>query len=217
MASKLDEGIKISEDTAPKMSDTQYPEHTLDGKTCFDAESCFLLNRKHGLHTNEKIDDVLLSYLNTCKRELIMEIPLRKDDGSLLPVKAFRVQHNNARGPFKGGIRYHQGVDLAEVRKMANLMTWKTALVAVAISWMLGFTLAFFPLTPQFRHWEFYQQNAICLPLPITNKDFPGRHYAFSIFLILNFIIFLLIALGQGVIYLTIQNSSKISSTASLN
>ena len=111
--------------------DINYPEHTLDGQTCYDAESCFILNRKQGLHKDEKIDDVLLSYLNTCKREIIMEIPLRKDDGSLLPVKAYRVQHNNARGPFKGGIRYHSDVDLAEVRKMANLMTWKTALVDI--------------------------------------------------------------------------------------
>ncbi|MFO0005494.1 MAG: Glu/Leu/Phe/Val dehydrogenase dimerization domain-containing protein, partial [bacterium] len=63
--------------------------------------------------------------------EIIMEIPLRKDDGTLLPLKAYRVQHNNARGPFKGGIRYHEDVDLAEVRNMANLMTWKTALVDI--------------------------------------------------------------------------------------
>lgn len=118
-------------DETKKLDTTTFPEHTLEGQTCHDAESCFILNRNHGLHKNEKIDDVLLSYLNTCKREIIMEIPLRKDDGTLLPVKAYRVQHNNARGPFKGGIRYHQGVDLALVRKMANLMTWKTALVDI--------------------------------------------------------------------------------------
>lgn len=109
----------------------EYPANTLDGKTCYDAQSCFALNMKQKLHSNSKVDDTLLSYLNTCKREIIMEIPLRRDDGSLLPVKAYRVQHNNARGPFKGGIRYHQGVDLAETRKMANLMTWKTALVDI--------------------------------------------------------------------------------------
>jgi glutamate dehydrogenase (NAD(P)+) len=132
MASNVKEGIKLPETKASKMSKKkEFPEHTLNGQTCFDAESCFILNRQNGLHTNEKIDDVLLSYLNTCKREISMEIPLRKDDGTLLPVKAYRVQHNNARGPFKGGIRYHQGVDLAEVRKMANLMTWKTALVDI--------------------------------------------------------------------------------------
>ncbi len=108
-----------------------WPEFTDDGQTCYNAESCFIVNRRQGMHKNEKIDDTLLSYLNTCKREIIMEIPLRRDDGSLMPVKAYRVQHNNARGPFKGGIRYHPSVDLAQVRNMANLMTWKTALVDI--------------------------------------------------------------------------------------
>ncbi len=125
-----DKGIKsIKNDVMNTSSD--WPEYTLEGQTCYNAASCFTLNRKQGLHSNEKIDDTLLSYLNTCKREIIMEIPLRRDDGSLMPVKAYRVQHNNARGPFKGGIRYHQDVDLAEVRNMANLMTWKTALVDI--------------------------------------------------------------------------------------
>ena len=79
----------------------------------------------------EEIDETLLSYLNTCKREIVMEIPLRKDDGSLMQVRAYRVQHNNANGPFKGGIRYHLSTDLEEVRKMANMMTWKAALVNI--------------------------------------------------------------------------------------
>lgn len=105
-------------------------KYTLDGKTCFDAQSAFAINRKQNMHGRE-INDKLLSYLNTCKREILMEIPLRLDDGSLLPVHAYRVQHNNARGPFKGGIRYHDKVNLQEVREMANLMTWKTALVDI--------------------------------------------------------------------------------------
>lgn len=124
----------ISGDNISRVMDTNqeaWPEHTVEGKTCHNAATCFVLNRKQGLHTNEKIDDTLLSYLNTCKREIIMEIPLRRDDGTLMPVKAYRVQHNNARGPFKGGIRYHADVNLAEVRHMANLMTWKTALVDI--------------------------------------------------------------------------------------
>lgn len=106
-------------------------DYTLGGKTCYNAQSCFTLSRMMGLHKNKLIDDTLMSYLNTCKREIIMEIPLRLDNGTLLPVKAYRVQHNNARGPFKGGIRYHQDVDLSEIRTMANLMTWKTALVDI--------------------------------------------------------------------------------------
>lgn len=127
LLSKKESNKGIKED----MSEKEWPKHTANGKTCHNAETCFLLNRHQGMHTNEKIDDTLLSYLNTCKREITMEIPLRRDDGTLMPVKAYRVQHNNARGPFKGGIRYHHAVDLAEVRNMANLMTWKTALVDI--------------------------------------------------------------------------------------
>ncbi len=108
----------------------EYPKFTLQGQTCYNAASCFYLNRKQGLHS-DKIDDTLLSYLDTCKREITMEIPLRKDDGTLMPVQAYRVQHNNARGPFKGGIRYHEDVNLAEVREMASIMTWKCALVDI--------------------------------------------------------------------------------------
>lgn len=113
-----------------KQENTEYPPFTANGRTCHDAESCFILNRTNG-HHGDQINDTLLSYLNTCKRELIMEIPLRKDDGTLMPVKSYRVQHNNARGPFKGGFRYHPDVDLAEVRELANLMTWKSALVDI--------------------------------------------------------------------------------------
>ena len=64
-------------------------------------------------------------------RELAVEVPLNRDDGSLAIFKGYRIQHNNARGPFKGGIRYHQEVDLDEVRALAALMTYKTAVVDI--------------------------------------------------------------------------------------
>ena len=64
-------------------------------------------------------------------RELMVEVPLRKDDGSIQSFRGYRVQHNNSRGPFKGGIRFPHEVDLAEVRSLASLMTWKTALVDI--------------------------------------------------------------------------------------
>ena len=93
--------------------------------------------------------------------------------------------------------------------------TWKSALVAVVIAWAIGFTLALTPLLPQFKHWEFFGQNAICLPLPITKQEFLGRNYARSIFLILNFVIFMIICSGQLMIYFSVQQSSKITSTVS--
>jgi glutamate dehydrogenase (NAD(P)+) len=64
-------------------------------------------------------------------REISVQVPVRRDDGRLLLVRGYRVQHNSSRGPFKGGIRYHQSVDLNEVRALASLMTWKTALVDI--------------------------------------------------------------------------------------
>jgi len=64
-------------------------------------------------------------------RELTVEVPFRKDNGEMESVVGFRVQHNNTRGPFKGGIRYHQHVDIEEVRSLATLMTWKTSLLDI--------------------------------------------------------------------------------------
>jgi glutamate dehydrogenase (NAD(P)+) len=67
--------------------------------------------------------------LLTSYREVQVRIPVRMDDGTVRVFVGYRVQHNQARGPMKGGIRYHPHVDLNEVRGLAALMTWKTALV----------------------------------------------------------------------------------------
>ncbi|XP_066343593.1 glutamate dehydrogenase 2, mitochondrial isoform X2 [Miscanthus floridulus] len=64
-------------------------------------------------------------------REIKVECTIPKDDGSLASFVGFRVQHDNARGPMKGGIRYHPEVDPDEVNALAQLMTWKTAVAAV--------------------------------------------------------------------------------------
>lgn len=65
--------------------------------------------------------------LKTPYRQVMVEIPLLDDDGDIRTFHGYRVQHNNARGPMKGGLRYHPEVDLDEVRALASLMTWKTA------------------------------------------------------------------------------------------
>ena len=67
--------------------------------------------------------------LITPRREVRVEIPVEMDNGRLETLIGFRVQHNNYRGPMKGGLRYHHEVDLDEVRSLASLMTWKTAVV----------------------------------------------------------------------------------------
>jgi glutamate dehydrogenase (NAD(P)+) len=69
--------------------------------------------------------------MRNCYRELKVQITLPRDDGGLSEFFGFRVQHNGARGPYKGGIRYHPSVDMDEVRALASLMTWKTAVVNI--------------------------------------------------------------------------------------
>lgn len=64
-------------------------------------------------------------------REIKVECTIPKDDGTLVSYVGFRVQHDNARGPMKGGIRYHPEVDLDEVNALAQLMTWKTAVADI--------------------------------------------------------------------------------------
>ena len=62
-------------------------------------------------------------------RELQVQVPVRMDDGHIEVFNGYRIQHNGARGPYKGGVRFHPDADLNEVRALASLMTWKTALM----------------------------------------------------------------------------------------
>lgn len=96
------------------------------GSSAFDevnekvAQAGELLNLKSGV----------ISALKSCEREVVISIPLRRGD-DVEVLTGYRVQHSSARGPRKGGIRFHQDVDLDEVRALASLMTWKTALIDV--------------------------------------------------------------------------------------
>lgn len=67
--------------------------------------------------------------LITPYREIKVECPIARDDGTLATFVGYRVQHDQSRGPMKGGIRYHHQVDMDEVNALASLMTWKTAVV----------------------------------------------------------------------------------------
>ena len=69
--------------------------------------------------------------LKTPSRELRVELVITKDDGTLGNYIGYRVQHDNSRGPFKGGLRYHPEANIDEVRSLASLMTWKTAVLDV--------------------------------------------------------------------------------------
>jgi glutamate dehydrogenase (NAD(P)+) len=71
-------------------------------------------------------------------RELVVQIPVRMDDGRLATFNGYRIQHNGSRGPYKGGLRYHPEVDHDEVLSLASLMTWKTALVDIPMGGAKG-------------------------------------------------------------------------------
>ncbi|HYM15390.1 MAG TPA: Glu/Leu/Phe/Val dehydrogenase dimerization domain-containing protein [Dehalococcoidia bacterium] len=77
------------------------------------------------------LEEDIVKLLRSPFREMHVEVPVRMDDGRLEVFSGYRVQHNGARGPYKGGIRFHPDVDLDEVRALAALMTWKCALVDV--------------------------------------------------------------------------------------
>ncbi len=79
------------------------------------------------LGVSEKVREILITPRRIVKVELVTE----GDDGRLLHFQGFRVQHNNARGPFKGGLRYHPTMDEDHAAALANLMTWKTAIADV--------------------------------------------------------------------------------------
>jgi len=78
-----------------------------------------------------KIDPNLIEVLKECKKSVSVAVPVVMDDGSVRSFEGYRVTHNIARGPSKGGIRYHPDVTLDEVKSLAMWMTWKCALMNI--------------------------------------------------------------------------------------
>ncbi len=77
------------------------------------------------------LEDNLVNVLSKCKKSVAVAVPTRMDDGTVEVFDGFRVTHNVARGPSKGGIRYHPDVTLDEVRALSMWMTWKCALMGI--------------------------------------------------------------------------------------
>jgi len=69
--------------------------------------------------------------LSQPKNELIVNFPVKMDDGSLKLFKGYRIQHNNLLGPYKGGIRYHANVSLDDLKALSAMMTWKSGLMGI--------------------------------------------------------------------------------------
>ena len=77
------------------------------------------------------VDPNLVNVLQECKKAVVVSVPVTMDDGSIQALEGYRVTHNIARGPSKGGIRYHPDVELDEVKALAMWMTWKCALMGI--------------------------------------------------------------------------------------
>ena len=84
----------------------------------------------------------------------------------------------------------------------------RSAQLGCLVLWTMGTVLAAVPLLPATSGWHFYSQTGICIPLPVTRQDFPGHDYAFAVMIIFNFVLFLLIAVGQLVVYTAVRSQS---------
>jgi glutamate dehydrogenase (NAD(P)+) len=92
-----------------------------------EATNYYIRKAAQIMELGPRVERLLL----TPEAEHTVSVPIQLDNGDLAVFSGYRVQHNSARGPMKGGLRYHPSVDPDEVRSLASLMTWKTALVNI--------------------------------------------------------------------------------------
>ena len=118
---------KVKEASPPIGAPKKRAVEATDDMTPFEAATHFFHRSADRLNLADHMREVLASSY----RELAVQIPIRMDDGNVRVFRGFRIQHNGARGPYKGGIRFHESADLDEVRALAALMTWKNALIDV--------------------------------------------------------------------------------------
>jgi len=78
-----------------------------------------------------KLDEELVEFLKYPRKVIQVAVPVKMDNGKIRVFTGYRVQHNFARGPYKGGIRYHPDVSLDDVKALAMLMTWKCAVLNI--------------------------------------------------------------------------------------
>jgi glutamate dehydrogenase (NAD(P)+) len=112
-------------------------EATIDTQPAFVSESPkqdlwgTVLTQLNDVAQRLNLDPGIHAILRQPERELTVAVPVRMDDGQIKVFTGYRVQHSSARGPCKGGIRYHPAVNLDEVRALAALMSWKCAVVNI--------------------------------------------------------------------------------------
>jgi glutamate dehydrogenase (NAD(P)+) len=95
--------------------------------TALEATNGFIREASRIMDLGSHVELLLLS----AEAEHVVTLPIERDNGDVAVYTGYRIQHNSARGPMKGGLRFHPTVDADDVRALASLMTWKTALVNV--------------------------------------------------------------------------------------
>ena len=119
-------GRRTHPDKSPRVANRAPPLGEAESSS-FDTVSHYFNVGADRLGIAEDVRTVI----RTAQREVQVQIPVRLHDLGIHVFSGYRVQHNGERGPFKGGIRYHEHVNLDEVRALAALMTWKTALLDI--------------------------------------------------------------------------------------
>ena len=119
--------------------------------------------------------DRLQKLLLTPEREVCVELAILRDNGEVATFQAYRVQHDNSRGPYKGGLRYHPAVDLDDVRSLASLMTWKTAVMDIPFGGAKG-GITVDPKTLSERELEILTRKLVQALRPVlgTYEDIPA-------------------------------------------
>ena len=96
-------------------------------KSAFEAAEQYFEEAASVLDLSSSMRTLLM----TPEREIKVQVPIKRDNGEIATFVGYRMQHNSARGPMKGGLRYHHEVNADEVLALASLMTWKTAVVDI--------------------------------------------------------------------------------------
>lgn len=103
------------------------PEGPSNMKSAFEAAEQYFEEAASVLDLSSSMRKLLM----TPEREIKVQVPIKRDNGEIATFVGYRMQHNSARGPMKGGLRYHHEVNADEVLALASLMTWKTAVVDI--------------------------------------------------------------------------------------
>ena len=124
----------LGDDSPPPESIDRY-RSSLEWESKFFRDTAALVERTA---TAMNLDPNIRQRLLTPQRALVVSCPVRMDNGSVSNMIGYRVQHNNARGPFKGGIRYHEDVNLGEVSALAMLMSFKCGVAGIPLGGAKG-------------------------------------------------------------------------------